>query len=187
MLHSEIKLQKNMQGIALLVVLLFMQIIAIFGLYALQMAILETKQAQLTWRRNEIRSFAEQALYTAENNLQINVPHCVIPVTPVAQILSYPLSWWRSPQSCAGNFQTFQYYYRVELVGNDPCGYIQLYPQKNFATYFRITLLGVSGDTKILLQSTIIKPNRGDDSSSCSSVSHVVSIGRQMWRELKAS
>lgn len=177
-----------MQGIALLVVLIFMQMISILGLCLLQVAILETKQSQLFWHRNELRSAAEQALRIAESNLQINVPYCVIPVTAVDQLLSYSLSWWQSSQSCTGNFQTFQYYYVVELLGNDPCGYIQLYPQKNFATYFRISLLGVSGDTQILLQSTIIKPSRGrDDSLSCSSASHVVNMGRQMWRELKVS
>jgi len=177
-----------MQGIALLMVLIFMLIISLLGLCMLQMAIFETKQSQLIWQRNEVRFAAEQALRIVEDNLQVYVPYCVIPVATVAQLLSYSLRWWQSPQSCAGNFQTFQYYYVVELLGNDPCGYIQLDLQKSFATYLRITLLGVSGDTRILLQSTIVKSSRaGDDSLSCDSVSHVVNVGRQMWRELKES
>lgn len=171
---------KTIKGITLITTLIFMQILAILGIGALQMALLETKQSQYIWRKHETERLSENALRNIEHTLMTNnVSSCLIPEMPLTHLIAnLPIS-----PSCTGNFQTFQYYYAVESLGTDPCAYIQLSPKKTIANYFRITLLGIMNDVKVVLQTTQVISADGSP-TDCKNVSHAVTEGRQTWREV---
>lgn len=165
------------RGIILITVLLFLNILTLLGITLFQMAFLEERQAHAMWQRQVAESLSEQALRVAENKLHNMPTACQVPIAPLATILAN----LQSLQSCTGNLQTFQYYYAVESLGIDPCAYIQLPSKKQMANYYRITLLGVSGDIKVVLQSTLIVPIDDDGGLSCRGIERVVSAGRQSW------
>ncbi len=170
---------KSISGIALITVLLFLQIFAILGLCAIQMAWIETKQSREKWQSHVRHQMANDALNKIEKSLN---QECLIPITPINQLITYSLSWWQFRSNCAGNFRSFQYYYRIEFLGFDPCAYAQE-KYKIIAKYYRITLVGVEDNIKIVLQSTVISPIH-DGELSCSKKPHNIKVGRQMMREI---
>lgn len=174
---------RRKSGIALITVLVFLQILAVLGLYAMQMALYETKQAQFVYRKHVAHQKAEEALHHAEYNLMNGLVACFIPVASTSELLSHSMEWWRSI-SCAGNFLSFQYYYVTEFLGTDECGFTEMLPNKVTADYYRITVLGVAGDVKVMLQSALVLPSRAGLVKDCYKTGHKVKIGRQMWREL---
>lgn len=179
----------NQAGLALITALIFLQIIAILGLYAVQSAIQAEKMSRLDWRQNINFMAAEQVLQLVESNLLRGIPDCVIPVIPQDEMIKKSLSWWQSPARCAGNFQLFQYYYVVEKLGIDACANIDQFNTSDYKNcaiaYFRITLLIIDKniDTRELLQSTVVTPDNAV--LSCTGDHHRLTLGRQMWRELR--
>lgn len=174
---------RRASGIVLITVLAFLQILAVLGLYAMQMALYETKQAQLIYRKHVAEHNTEEALRHAEYNLMNGFATCFVPVTSTSELLSHSMDWWKAT-SCAGNFFAFQYYYVTEFLGTDACGFTEMLPNKITADYYRITVLGVAGDVKVVLQSALVLPSRGSLAEDCYKTGHKVKIGRQMWREL---
>ncbi len=178
---------KSQQGLALITVLIFLQVLAVLGLYALEMSLLEEKMSRHSWQRQFALVAAEEALHRAEAEVDHGLPACQIPVTPTNELVTWSLAQWQSSISCAGNFSTLQYYYVIEFLGKDNCADIK---QSGYATkkitadYFRITLLitTLAHDAEVMLQSTIVKPS--DVSQTCHGTEHVVSVGRQSWRDL---
>lgn len=167
---------KSQIGIALIAVLVFMQIFSMLSWYFMENVLLEIKMARQVWQRQSLFHVAEYLLHQVE----AGSPNCLVPVT-ATEILSHePLTWWQSAETCAGNFQKFQYYYVTEFLGNDPCAVIG----HAAADYYRITLLAMmkTGGSQVLLQGTMIKPNIPP--VKCESVSHQVRPGEQSWREL---
>lgn len=174
---------KRSNGIILIVVLLFLQIIAVMGLFAIKLAWLETKESQYIFRRHTVHSVAEQALYKVEVGLEQAFSKCHIPVSLTTELLARPVSWWQT-EACEGAVQAFKYYYVVEFLGADPCAEIQVQPSVMTANYFRITLMGIMNTIKLVLQSTIVTANQ--NALSCNGTSHAVLLGRQMLREINA-
>lgn len=173
---------RNLQGMALITVLIFLQILTLLGLYAIRMAWLEIKQSHNAWYKHSIRNAADTILNEIENKTINVLPDCTIGPTTTAELLARPLSWWQT-QTCTGNFKTFRYYYVVEVLGGDACAIIQINPNKITTNYFRITLLCLADRSKLILQSTLALPN-SDETLICDGIQHQVSRGRQMWREL---
>ena len=130
-----------------------------------------------------MRNFAEQAMILAENQLQHTIPSCLIPTTASADLVNRSLSDWQSSVSCAGNFQAFQYYYVVEYLEEDPCALIESVSPALTAYYYRLTLIGWLGDTKTMLQSTVVTPR--NTGVLCDGEKRIVTIGRQRLREIQ--
>lgn len=171
------------KGLVLIIVLIFLQVLFLLGWCALQMNTLEIKMNHDAWVQFSMRSLSEQALSKVEMQIDGNLQNCKIPVT--GDLSTKSISWWQSVSSCAGNFQTFAYYYRVELLGEDPCAYLENEGQQVSVDYFRLTLLGLleTNKTTLLLQSTFIKPHVGA-TLGCHETAHHVTMGRQMWRSV---
>lgn len=173
----------NLQrGIALLIVLLFLQIFALLGLYALENTVLAEKISRLHWHEQVTLATAENILEDIEKRLQADQMSCMIPATGSQDLLNRSFSEWPSLSTCTGNFHNLQYYYAVESLGQDPCATIG-YTNK-IADYYRITLitLAKAADTKIMLQGTMVKPVKNEH--ECRGISHSVSIGLQAWHEI---
>jgi Tfp pilus assembly protein PilX len=170
---------KKNNGMALITVLIFLQILAILGLCAIQMALSETKQSQLSWRKHETEILSQHVLVEIEKKMNNFSSECVIPETPLPKLLEK----LPSRSSCTGIFQSIQYYYAIELLGMDPCAYIQLKSKKSVANYYRITLLGMMGDVNVILQSTMITPIE-NDTIICTGLNHAVTAGQQSWKEI---
>ena len=183
MLHSV--LYNSQRGIALIMVLLFLQIVTVLGLYSLSTSLLSQKINSESWQRESTILILDELLHAIAVKLQSEIPRCVIAKNNSLNALAKSMDWWRSPITCAGHLQQLQYYYVVEQLGEDSCAQLENIDMSKFAAhYFRITLLAVvkKMSMKILLQSTVIKPfNR---IAQCSRESYIVSIGQQTWREL---
>src|SRR5687768_17197867 len=108
------------RGIILITVLLFLQILSLLGLCALQMALLEIKQNYAIRHHHLELNEAEYALKIVETQLQSGASSCLIPRMSTFEVISSLNSF----ATCTGNFQTFQYYYVIEFLGTDPCAYL---------------------------------------------------------------
>lgn len=169
-------------GYILIVVLLFMQIATLLGLYALESVWIENRMSQFGLQKTEINSQLGHLMNMLEQQLQENTPICMIQAISPEELKSMTISWWQN-ESCAGIFQSIQYYYVVESLGEDACAHIRQ-SKESTADYYRLTLLGLDNDTgnKLLLQSTFIKANKL--APLCDGVTHQVEAGQQSLRAL---
>ncbi len=166
----------KMQGYIMVAILLFLQIFTLLGLYALESSRIAIKTNNEAIENNQISELINQVLKKIESNAEIYTPSCIINDATMDEIKSKPLSWWEQV-SCAGNFQSIQYYYVVELLGKDACA--QLHDA--VAEYERITLFTITEKKEARLQqSTIIKPVI-DTSTHCEQTVRQVVAGRQSW------
>lgn len=175
-------------GLVLIAALIFLQVIAILGIYAVESALQAEKMSRLDWQQNTIFAISEQILRLVENHAQQDISNCLIPMMPQDDLLSKTLDWWQLPSHCAGNFQLFQYYYVMEKLGGDPCAdivHFDLPLKRSLAMYYRISLfiLDKKHEAKEILQSTLITLDNAV--LSCEGNHHPVFLGRQMWRELR--
>lgn len=175
-----VKFNFTQLGMAFMTVLIFMQIIAMLSLCAVESVLLEKHMAYDFYQHSVLFRTAEYGLRRAE---QARLDECMIPVTAVETLLAQPLAWWQSNATCTGIFQRFKYYYVTEFLGNDACAYV-LPDKKNTADYFRVTLLAVdhTGNNKVFLQTTLVKPNLMP--ANCTEIGHAVQAGRQSWKEI---
>src|SRR3990167_8258709 len=104
---------KPSQGFALIAVLIFMQILALFGWYALAEVLLEIKMDREVMPHYFSVQQANQCLNQAEFELLRRLPNCLVPVTTSGFLLNQPLACWRSSVTCAGHLYAFRYYYVV--------------------------------------------------------------------------
>lgn len=167
------------RGVALLTVLLFMQIMALLLLFAVECSqyLKKISHAEQVYYSN--RSDALQILKEIENNISINSineNHCKI--VTVSNVAFLPRSFWESEHTCSGSFKNLEYHYVIEEIGQDPCAVIQ-------AKYLRISLLVISPYRAVrsLLQSVLIVPSVSDE--RCQGALHSLTMGSQLWREVK--
>lgn len=156
MLHC---VRNHQQGIILVTVLLFLQILAILGLYFMQNRIVIKKIAYSLLEQTNLFIAAETVIKKIENEAMAT---CLIPVTNQADLRKAPIVWWQSV-GCAGVFNSLDYFYVTENLG-----------VSELMTYFRVSLLiknKITGAEE-LLQSTY-------------RVDHNVTKDQQMWRELR--
>jgi Tfp pilus assembly protein PilX len=182
------ELMNKESGLALMTVLIFLQIIAILGLFAVESAIETQKMARLDWEQTNIFLIVEQELHQIETQLIKSIPPCIIPVTTQSDLLNKPLSWWQSSTACQGELQTFSYFYVIEKLGIDPCADLhsseKSISQPKAVAYMRINLLVLDKkkESKEVLQSTVVTLDNAV-SATCQGLRHPVFLGRQMWRE----
>ncbi|MBV8802544.1 MAG: pilus assembly PilX N-terminal domain-containing protein [Gammaproteobacteria bacterium] len=180
---------KNQSGLALIITLIFLQIIAILGLFAIESNIEMGKMSRLLWQQNNNFSMAEQQLHFIEMQLIKTLTHCLIPTTPANELLNKSLSWWHSV-ACTGAIQDFEYYYLIEKLNLDQCAEVDSLEKisnlNSTPQYLRISLLmfNKKNESKEFLQSTILTLDNTIH-LICDGVHHKVDLGRQMWRELR--
>lgn len=183
MLHSA--LSNSQCGIALIIVLLFLQIMTMLGLYSLSSSLLSEKMNAESWQKESTIIIMDELLHAIAIKLQNEIPHCVIMKNDSLNLLVESMDWWQSSITCGGHFQQAQYYYVIEPLGEDPCAQIEGNDMRQLAVhYFRITLLTMVKKTniKIILQSTVTRLfNR---IAQCGRASHAVDLGQQTWREI---
>lgn len=176
----------NQSGFALIIVLIFLQIIALLGIYSVESVIQAEKMSRLNAKQVLTFIQAEQILSLIEKNFLKTIPSCIIPQTPPSVLMSEPFNWWQSQERCAGIFQLFQYYYVIEKLDVDACIKMTfLDPDRHdIGKYYRITLLTIDkkNEAREMLQSTIITLD--NTLQRCDSDEDIF-IGRQMWRELR--
>lgn len=166
----------SQHGMILFLVLMMLQILSLFSWVALHAILLEKKSMQAELQNHDLHNISEVILAQIENQLAQLPVNCVISEVEPTVLVNKPLAWWQSAQTCAGNFQTFQYYYVIESLGNDACAVVA---NTSFsADYYRITLLV----SNLFLQSTVIEAS--NRMIACADQSHAVKQGRQSWREL---
>ena len=179
---------KSVQGVILIMVLLFLQLLALMSLFAMRLAWIEMKSNQSISQSHITYYLAQEALDHVEKIFDQVYLECRIPVTQTANLLRYPFSWWEV-EACSGTLLTLKYYYKIEALGEDPCAKIQILPSNGSAltaNYMRITLMGITThSTKIVLQSTIVKPLQS--LLSCAGMKHTVMPGRQTQREINVT
>lgn len=175
-----------------MIILLFLQISIILGLYIVQSSLLAQKMSRGQWQRHEALFMAENLLHEIEVNLIDNFRKCFIPIMSGSELLTKNLDWWQSSISCAGVLdKKFKYYYVIEALGEDACADVEPFAAINILNnlnkavyYFRITLLimDVKNNTRELLQNTIIKLDNA--LHECSGRRHPVTLGMQAWHTL---
>ncbi|TAK78791.1 MAG: hypothetical protein EPO11_00910 [Gammaproteobacteria bacterium] len=156
------------KGFTLFVVLIFLQIFSMMGLYGLTTVALIIKMNQDEWQREVNVDNARTVLYGLTT---IDGLNCFIPITSPSALAKQTMDWWQS-NACSGNSAGNPYYYVVESLGKDACGVIG----GQIAAYYRVSLRFGT----ILLQGTLAQ---GDEMASCDQPHHVVA-GYQMWREI---
>jgi Tfp pilus assembly protein PilX len=172
----------NENGYILLIVLLFMQIGVLLGIYSLESCVIEFRVSHRVLQKQRMNRDLEYVMRGEEEKIRTFVPSCLVPIMSTSEITDQPLSWWRS-QSCTGNFHSIDYYYVLEPLGQDPCAHIKR-TKDAMAGYYRLTMLGISQDSEIrvLLQSTIVRPDI--TAHQCNERIHLVSSGRQSLNEV---
>lgn len=166
--------QKN-QGVVLVTVLVFFQLIVMLGLYMLQTSFLSKKMSMVYWQHYHLFEVADERLQIMElNNL---TESCHIGVMNRMELLAKSFNWWQD-HACIGKKGDIDYYYVIELLSRDKC--MKLQPIK----YLRITLLAYSKNKvyKEMLQSVVIKLD--NVKRDCAEDYADVHLGRQSWRRL---
>lgn len=172
---------KNEKGLALFIVLIFLQIFVLLGLYALEKSRLDMKMSGEVWQNYLMQNAAEEVLKKIEIQHEQYPQNCIIPATSTQFLQKQSIDWWRS--FCFEPYSSYLFFYVIEPLGEDSCAQTE---DNRSADYYRITLLEYvqSLDAKLLLQSTIIKPHQNGSISGCQEPVHRVTIGRQMWRAI---
>src|SRR3990167_7569827 len=167
------------RGFVLLIVLFFMQIYTLLGIYSLTSSYRIVKMNRFLWEREINLWKANQTLHEVERKIAISTPAlCTVPIMPTSDMVGKTVSWWNQ-MACNGQAEK-HYYYVVENLGIDPCVIIKNSNNQLIrAEYYRITLLYLltkRGDRRLLLQSTIVRENK-EASSSCNGTIHQVILG----------
>lgn len=174
---------RYVKGFVLLIVLLFLQIFSLIGLYILEAGWIENKLSQNVLQKLELSNQLLYQLRLIEQEMQDHIPECKIMTTSAQELLKQPLSWWQNV-ACTGNMQSISYYYVIESLGEDFCAYVG-HPSKGIiADYYRLSFYGyseVKGE-KMLLQSTFIIAHQANH--LCDQQYHQVRLGRQSLSQL---
>jgi hypothetical protein len=169
---------KSLQGMALIAVLIFLEVFSLLGLYALQNNILQNRMLKNNWEKFQLRKIAREQLTKAGVQLDLQIPSCVVAVS--SDLPSQPFSYWQA-NACVGKEGIFEYYYVVEMFGNDACAVLD--GSKLTVDFYRVSLLVMSSsDGRVILQGTMVKPDGLNN--KCDSVIHYVSPGWQQKVEL---
>lgn len=171
----------RIQGMVLLIVLIFLQISFMLGLYLMQDSFISQKLSQFIWKKTNMLITAEYVLQQIEQDILRRNTGCHIHVLNSHELMNKPLEWWQS-KACPGIYNGYPYYYIFEKLIEDPCADIGQNIPYQTALYFRITLLliDLQNNVREILQSTIIKPDNANQ--QCKGRYYSKLPGRQSWR-----
>lgn len=168
-------------GYVLLITLVFLQIFALLGMYALTKSVNALRQDQHQWQRLQSDRQANLILVKLEKSLIQDAIKCHIPLT--TDIFKKTIAWWEQ-YGCSANFAGIRYYYVEEDLGIDECAIISNdNNQQVIANYYRITLcmnMNNLPESKIIVQSTLAKPVMSNH--RCFGHKRQLKAGRQVLR-----
>jgi hypothetical protein len=173
---------KSKSGFILFIVLVFLQIFSLISLYSLTMIESTMKSGNHLWQGYIFRQKSESYLHKLETYI-LQKNNCIIPITPAVVLKNKSSQWWQL-NTCHENVNEIQYYFVVEVLGEDDCAIIESSQNIN-AQYYRITLNAKSSqlsNSHYILQSTIALPS--SNIANCDIKPHLIKQGRQSFREL---
>lgn len=160
------------KGMILMIVLLFLQMLSLLGIYAIESSLLSVKMNRQEWEHHIFLFDAKNQLLAIEKTLDPEKITCLIPITSTDDLLQKNKRWWKL-MGCTGD----HYFYVVEDEGVDACAMI-LHSKKKVAHYFRLMGYFFQDDAnELFLQSTFVLPI--EQSQSCEATMHDVSVGQQ--------
>src|SRR3990167_7780678 len=177
------------KGFILLVVLLLMQMIALFGLFGLWYASQKLKSSGSLWKREMETQVMAQLSRKLEKRFLLGAPPCLIQRVEPSKLAKMPESWWLHT-GCSGNLNEngYYYYYVTESLGVDNCALVSKSDQGvMIADYYRLTIYGRrlhESQAAFVWQSTVIKLLYVALPPVCHGITHRVVAGHQMLREL---
>lgn len=125
---------RSIHGYVLLVILIFLQIFSLLGLFAFMSVEMALKNTSQEWNKQKQQQIARQLL----NQIRISdATPCQIDLMPSSRLMKLPNSWWKEHGCLLQN----KYYFLIEKSGNKK--------------YFRVTLVLLPerlNDIKIILQ-----------------------------------
>lgn len=159
------------KGFILIIVLVFLQIFSLIGLFNISTVTHVMKSNSHLYQGYCLRLKSRQFLQTLEREIK---PECIIPITPAPLLGKKPLSFWQV-NACHANVDGIRYDYSVEWLGDDACAVMENGSQ---ARYYRLTLK----TGHYLLQSTLAQPI--STQKACEGKAHLLQAGRQWLREI---
>lgn len=176
----------RVQGYILLIVLIFLQLFSVLGLYELTAITWSLKVSKDAQQQEALHDEALQSLGAAEKMVGGDEPVCLVSVGVSDTAAQNSNDWW-AEWGCEGQLASSTYYYIVEFLASDPCAVVGKFNnnQALTANYYLITLVSLPKSAslaKIILQSTIIKAD--NKPKLCTEKPHLVYLGRQMWRDI---
>lgn len=166
-------------GFILPIVLLFLQLFSMLGLFGLQQILYGTQFIALHQRKMQVLNSINEILTQIEQ-----MPYdqsCLLETT--LDFTKQPFNWWQA-HACYGRHTDISFYYCVENLGQDPCA-VQADNRNIVANYFRYTVYVIvesAINSKLIIQSTYAKPS--ELTSICKGKSRLALFGRQMWLEV---
>jgi len=112
------------QGAVLITVCVFLIILSLVGIAAMDEALLQTKMSYHTRQKNQARTTAESGLIlTQALFLKGSSFNCMQSWQGSAFYLQQSTTWWQSPNKCQAQFQQQSYAYFLSLIRTEPCFY----------------------------------------------------------------
>lgn len=170
---------KFLNGYVLLVVLIYLQLIALLTLAILQ----QEKNYMHSFAKSELMREQHQQLKDLLPTLNVD-EYCSIATTNPKQITAQATNWWNR-HACTLQTNLYQIQYVIEDLKTDVCAVIA----KNkiaIANYYRITLRLTSAEANIasIMQAIIVKPTPMTG-QVCQNNMHIVQPGVQFVTEFE--
>lgn len=182
---------KNQQGIILIITLIFLMLLSLFAIAALETTIEQKKLVNLQQKHRQLFDSAENELRSAEQqiahlNIKLSLPSKLITdkqiqsdqITP--QILQHCNNIGDLQKNC----------YFIELLAQENCA-AEINQQLFTAYYYRVTArvsLATLINQNIILQSTyLLLPesiHQCEKSPTEKNNTQIMYVGRQSWREI---
>lgn len=176
-------------GFALLITLVFLQLVAMLTMYELARAANDVRAVYRMDQASQQLQAARMVMSGAVREMMSTGLPCEVERFPVHKIDNLSTEWWQSHR-CQKNFKQNHFDFVVENLGENACAFINDEENNQIITptFYRITLLAQTNDesakNKIILQSTLAKPSV--KRLSCASAGHLheVPLGLQTTRLL---
>jgi Tfp pilus assembly protein PilX len=174
---------RSQQGMVLVIVLIFFQIITILGLYLAQTSLLSQKMNLTYWRHYLLFLAADKHLRLIEASDLFERQSCRIEIITRHELLSKSDNWWQF-HSCTEKKDNVTYYYVIESFNSKFCARVSDNKQSRPIRYFRVTLVAHSKNKVLreILQSVVIKLDNAKP--DCTDDHDEVMLGRQSWQRL---
>lgn len=175
------------QGIILISVLLFLLMLSLLSISALNSSLVQLKMAQNLNHGDRLFYTAETALQQATQLLIIKQPmHCLLATNLASFYPQQSITWWLSNITCRINLANrITAHYVIEKLTTDPCSQINQTAQPG-VDFYRVTAWtnGLSSNTPTILQSTVAVQSATHNAEACTKL-RKLDLGRQSWRLLQ--
>ncbi|MDY7566517.1 PilX N-terminal domain-containing pilus assembly protein [Pseudomonas sp. RTC3] len=163
-----VRLNGGEQGMALVVSLVFLLLLTLIGISSMQNATLQEKMSGSVKLRNESFQFAESALRMAETLVQVSTyakAVCVPPLCVPPSDSNTVVAAGASSVSGVTWVATGHGFYSIQSVGTTVGAPANIYTGgldvNTHWTFFRLTGVGIQGNSRTVLESIYVKKRSG--------------------------